>query len=456
MTQIASRKMEETNSVVPILVGTAFGETRSVFLLQLDCVTGLLSYKQSFSLPHASPGWLLHSTVEVKDGVEVGRENASSSKNDSCKILVAYEESPGLVQAFYTSVDETSSGASDGAKEGVLDFVPASISIPSEGDAACHLSTDTTGKWIFVSNYCSGNVGILSCLNTPENAGLALHSVIRHPPSANYTRQLDPALTDRQEAPHCHCTAIHPSNRWVAVADLGLSIVSLYPFDSQTGLVVEAEVATQHLELPIDAGPRHLLWTKDGRYLFILNELNATLSLAEMAPTNDGSTSSTRLRIVQTIQTDTKKERRHHLGNSDLQLHPNGRFLYVGARTHTKMEEGIGCILVYEIVFHEETGAVVGGEGCDSKKETAIVQDLRLLDIVSTQGLVPRNFKILSIPNTDTTKASSKMKIFLVVGNQESYNVVTFHVDSESGMLSFAHKLENLPNKPCNICPILS
>ena len=58
-----------------------------------------------------------------------------------------------------------------------------------------------------------------------------------------------------------------------------------------------------------------------------------------------------------------------------------------------------------------------------------------------TRGLVPRNFKLVA------------GGAFLVVGNQESKTVVSFHVDAESGALRFASELSTAPYKPCNVSP---
>ena len=60
----------------------------------------------------------------------------------------------------------------------------------------------------------------------------------------------------------------------------------------------------------------------------------------------------------------------------------------------------------------------------------------------STQGLVPRNFKL--VPGEHDA-------VWLVVGNQESKTVVSFGVDNGTGALHFASKLSTEPYKACNI-----
>ena len=108
--------------------------------------------------------------------------------------------------------------------------------------------------------------------------------------------------------------------------------------------------------------------------------------------------------------------RAHHRGNSHIEIHPNGQFLYVGIRSPDP-----GLIAVFSISADGRTIAPLQHE--------------------STQGLVPRNFKI--VPTSEG--------MFLVVGNQESQSVLSFVIDDATGLLTAAGSVSTAPFKACNI-----
>jgi len=72
------------------------------------------------------------------------------------------------------------------------------------------------------------------------------------------------------------------------------------------------------------------MWTADGNTLFVNNELNCTVTIANFDPDIG------KLLAVETVNTlpdGVPGTRAHHRGNSDIHLHPNGKFLYVGIRS---------------------------------------------------------------------------------------------------------------------------
>jgi 6-phosphogluconolactonase len=148
--------------------------------------------------------------------------------------------------------------------------------------------------------------------------------------------------------------------------------------------------------------------------LFISNELNCTVTAASF----DIETGAlTEVCSVFALRCGVDEpDRSHHRGGSDIGLHPNGRFLYVGCRSPSP-----GILAILE----------VQGAGVDAT--------LKLLGHESTRGEVPRNFKLLQDGN------------FLVVGNQATKTVVCYKVDKDSGHLMFASELDTHPYKPCNI-----
>merc|ERR1711871_322053 len=148
--------------------------------------------------------------------------------------------------------------------------------------------------------------------------------------------------------------------------------------------------------------------------LYVNNELDFTITVAGFDPT-----SGTLVPISHTysLPDNVIGKRGHNVGNSDIQIHPNGKFLYVGSRSGDP-----GLIGVWAIRANEGS--------------------LDLVEHVSTHGLIPRNFKIIPCENGVD---------WLVVGNQETMTIVSFEIDKVSGRLTERCSTSTEPFKACNI-----
>ena len=122
------------------------------------------------------------------------------------------------------------------------------------------------GQTAFVANYSSGTVGVVSLdmdgdvlelMQTLQNEG-------KGPDSA------------RQEGPHMHF--VHPSldGEMVMAVDLGTDRVMLYQLDKTTGQLL-SNSAQPYLKVEPGSGPRHLAFHANGKWIYLLNELNGTV-----------------------------------------------------------------------------------------------------------------------------------------------------------------------------------
>src|SRR5207302_1871690 len=137
----------------------------------------------------------------------------------------------------------------------------------------------------------------------------------------------------RQEAPHAHWIETTAHNHLVYVADLGLDRVLIYKFDARKGSLTPGQPlpgkATPDKGVPLDpfsatlnpgAGPRHVAFGPDGKFMYVLGELQSTVTVFA----NDAQNT---YRSVQQISTLP----RGFAGRNDaaeIALHPNGKFLY--------------------------------------------------------------------------------------------------------------------------------
>jgi len=140
---------------------------------------------------------------------------------------------------------------------------------PSGGDWPCHLRLDTSGNWLFVANYGTGSASVFPVL---ENGSLGpMSDRVQHNKEALIKGQ----NPQRQERSHVHSVTLSPDNQFALVADLGIDQIVTYRFDQQLGkLTHHAETHTQP-----GAGPRHLAFHPNGRWLYVTNELDNTVVL---------------------------------------------------------------------------------------------------------------------------------------------------------------------------------
>lgn len=175
----------------------------------------------------------------------------------------------------------------------------------------CHLSCSPDGRTLAASAYSSGNV--LSIHLTADGALEALVSNIHH-----QGKSIHP---ERQEGPHVHSATFSPDGRYLLVCDLGRDMLSSYRVNQETSaLTLSGEQAS-----PAGSGPRHAAFSRGGRHLYVVSELdNQVLSYAYQAD----SGSLTLLHSIPTLQQDFSGESTA----AHIALSPRGDYLYVSNR----------------------------------------------------------------------------------------------------------------------------
>ena len=262
---------------------------------------------------------------------------------------------------------------------------------PSGGAGPCHLSVDTKGNFVFVAHYAGGSVSVLPIQDDGRLGKVA--DVVQHQGSS-----VNP---QRQKGPHPHSVNLDPANRCVFVPDLGLDKIMIYRLDLTHGKLKPND--DPWAQVKAGAGPRHFAFHPNGRYAYVINELNSTLT----AFTYDEQHGS--LREVETVSTlpEGFKGSNHC---ADVHVSPSGKFVYGSNRGHDS-------IVIFAI--SERTGKLtyVGHE--------------------PTQGKTPRNFAI------DPTGT------FLLAANQNSDTIVTFRIAQPTGKLLPTGHITHVPTPVC-------
>ena len=108
---------------------------------------------------------------------------------------------------------------------------------------------------------CNYEGGSLTEFTVKDGAVSKVRKLVRHSGSG--------ADAQRQAAPHVHCAEPNPQKTVLAVCDLGLDKVFLYPYTPSGGIKENPSV----IETPAGYGPRHLLFSENGKYLYVIGEL---------------------------------------------------------------------------------------------------------------------------------------------------------------------------------------
>ena len=140
-------------------------------------------------------------------------------------------------------------------KDGNLQFINEA---PINGMRGCYLSTDYEDKFLFCAGYHDGKITVLR-LNADGSIGEITDEI--------YQKGLGSAA-GRNHRPHVQCVKMTRDNKFLCAADLGMDRVNVYSLDHSTGRLAPVDI----IHCDIESAPRHLKFSDDGRFLYIVHE----------------------------------------------------------------------------------------------------------------------------------------------------------------------------------------
>ncbi|MFH7011134.1 lactonase family protein [Flavobacterium sp. FlaQc-52] len=243
------------------------------------------------------------------------------------------------------------------------------------GADPCHLINDE--KNVIIANYSGGNIAVFK--KNPDGSITTGQQLIQHE-----GKGVNPV---RQEKAHVHMVCFSPDKKYVLSNDLGLDKVFVYKYNPDS----KNEILTLKESVPVKAGsgPRHLTFSKDGKFVYLVQELDGTLTTFSFD--KNGS-----LKVIAETSI-LEKDFKGGTGAAAIKISPDGKFLYVSDRVD------VNAISVYKILKN-------GG--------------LEKVEQVSTLGKGPRDFAIDPTGN------------YLLVGHQYTNTIVIFKRDKTTGKLT--------------------
>lgn len=369
------------------------------YLLSLLLILSVLPSYSSSKVPASPPSefYMLVGTYTSgkSEGIYVYKFNSKTgdltyvSKATGLKNPAFLSFSPN--QKYVYSVGETDKNGSVNAfsfdkKNGKLTFLNSQ---PSNGSGPCHVTTDLTGKWVIVGNYSGGSLSVLP-VEKDGKLGAGIQTIQHEGKSVN---------AQRQEKPHVHSINIAPNNTDVFVPDLGIDKIVSYQLDAKTGHLSNGK--PEYTTIKDGAGPRHFTFHPNGKFAYVINELDATVTAFHY---KKGGLSE-----FQTIST-LPKDYTGQKWCADIHISPDGKFLYGSNRTHDSL-------VIYSI--DPKTG------------------ELAYITNESVLGKTPRNFAIDPTGN------------FILVANQDSDNITIFKRNKQTGTLTSTGKSVEVGTPVC-------
>lgn len=348
----------ETDERHQLLVGSyTAGQSQGIYRLQFDSRSGQLDAQPLQVIKTDNPSWLTLS-------------------RDMSRLFVVNENGPGQKDP----VGKVSSYAID-PKTHELSLISQ---VRSLGNEPTHSSLSGDGRHLLVSNYSvvedpGGTLAVL-----PVGTDGKLSPVVQL--SSHQPSRINP---ERQMSAHVHSAVSSPDGKYVFASDLGADKVFIYRYDPKANPELPLTAADPaFVQLPPGSGPRHLLFSADGKHAWLTMEMSAQVAVFDY---QDG-----RLTQRQLVDLAAGKPQP---GRAAAALHASkdGKFLYVSNRGTTNE------VLVFAI---------------DPTAGT-----LTELQRRSVEGDHPREFSL---------DPSGK---FLLIANQKSNQIVVLERDPKTGLL---------------------
>ena len=193
----------------------------------------------------------------------------------------------------------------------------------TQGGAPCYINITPDGKSVVTANYMGANISFI-----PLEASGRLTENVK---TIAFTGEGE--IKNRQDQPHLHCVEFTPDGKYLVANDLGTDKIHIFPLNSDGKL---DEKVGFDVNLEPASGPRHLCFSNDGRFAYLINEISGKVTTLSY----DGKG----LTPIQYIESDTVNAQ----GSADIHLSPDGKFLYASNRLKA---DGIAIFSV-----NQETG----------------------------------------------------------------------------------------------------
>ncbi len=251
-------------------------------------------------------------TFELLSSATAGNPSFVTLSPDGKRLYAVSEYNDGRQGAYSFDVSEDKVQLSNPI---FLPTAPKDV-LPRAGADPCHIVSD--GKYVITANYTGGDISVFSL-----DAAGRLQPEVQNIAFVGNTPE---------RVAHIHCIIPTPDKKYILATDLGNDRVYRFCYNKKARK--NAEVLTSQrvaYEVSDGQGPRHLTFSKDGRFAYLINELGGECVVL--------SYRKGKLKEVQRIMADEGGGR----GSADIHISPDGRFLYT---SHRLKKDGIAIFAI--------------------------------------------------------------------------------------------------------------
>ncbi|KPW33391.1 Uncharacterized protein ALO87_01156 [Pseudomonas syringae pv. apii] len=332
------------------------GKSEGIYRFGFNSQTGLIDAKPLQVIKSDNPSWLTLS-------------------KDQRHLFAVNENGPGQKDV----VGKVSSFAIDPKTRQITPI----NQVQSRGEEPTHSSLSYDGRYLFVANYAVNPDPGGALTVVPVGKDGTLSEAVQVLPLGPGSK----VNSERQLSSHVHLAVPTPDNKYVVSADLGADKLFVYRYDANQAKPLQpAKVPT--VQLPGGSGPRHTLFSADGKHAWLVLEMTAQVAVFDY---HDGGFKQTQLVDMKNKGVEEKN------GGGALHTSPDGKFLYVTNRGDANQ------VVVFRI------------DQASGKLEE--------IQRRSLEGKEPREFAF------DPTGK------FMLFANQKSNQIVTVRRDLQSGMI---------------------
>ena len=251
-------------------------------------------------------------TFELLSSDTAANPSFLTLSHDGTRLYAVSEYNDGRQGAYSFDVSEDKVQLSNP----VFQPTAPKYALPRAGADPCHIVTD--GNYVITANYTGGDISVF-----PLDAEGKLKVETQHIAFVGKTPK---------RVAHIHCIIPTPDKKYILATDLGNDRVYRFRYNKKARK--NAEVLTAQrvaYEVSDGQGPRHLTFSKDGRFAYLIGELGGECVVLGY---HKG-----KLKEVQRLMADEGGER----GSADIHISPDGRFLYT---SHRLKKDGIAIFAI--------------------------------------------------------------------------------------------------------------
>ena len=234
-----------------------------------------------------------------------------------------------------------------------------------------HLSTDLSGKYLFVGGYHDGRVTVVHT-HQDGRLGSVMDGVFHRGQGA---------INERSFRPHVTCVRVTPDNHFLCAVDEALDQIVLYKIDHRTNTLKEVDV----LRMGKQVGPKSIHFSKDGFFAYVLCQITNEIRVYQYFIDQRGLPTFRQIQEVSTLS----NARDPYDAASAMRLSYDGQYIFCA----TSGDDSIACFKIDQSngILEKKFALPISG---NYPKDVALFPDQQHIAVVNNGAGTITTFKI--------------------------------------------------------------